>query len=228
MLRWITLLLFCLAATAQAAPKQVTVTYHAVRDGQPFATVTETYRQSGGRYRIESMTEGIGVYALFGKRILVSEGDVTAAGLRPARFEQRQGDNPRKTVTAVFDWQAGVLSVAYKDKQKTLTLQPRTQDILSYAYQFMFQPPKGAEVKLPVTTGRKLGEYRYLVQQRDVAVATDAGSFRTTHLVNADPADEDNKELWIGSRAPYLPVKIALTDESGARIEQTLTSLDAK
>src|SRR3989338_1198069 len=54
------LLLFLLASgIANAAPQKVTAVYEATREGKPFATVTETYRQEGDHYRIESVTAGV-------------------------------------------------------------------------------------------------------------------------------------------------------------------------
>ena len=60
MLRIIPLLLCFVATLANAAPKQLTAVYEATRNGLPFATVTETFRQENGKYRIESITEGLG------------------------------------------------------------------------------------------------------------------------------------------------------------------------
>jgi hypothetical protein len=222
MLRILAATLLLIAGIAQAAPQKLVAVYHATRNGQPFANVTETFVQEGGRYKLESVTEGIGVYALFGKRRLTSEGEVTPDGLRPARFEQQQGD--KKPVTADFDWPAGTLTMQSRGKTSTAPLEAGAQDLLSYAYQFMFRPPQGDEVVLPVTTGRKLRVYRYKVAERGAVLETGAGQFNTYHLVNAEQSG-DEKELWLGVEAQHIPVRIVLKDENGARIEQTLTSL---
>lgn len=215
-------LLFC--NLAQAAPQQLTAIYHATRNGQPFATVTETYARTGDHYRLESVTKGIGVYALFGTRRLASEGAVTEQGLRPAHFESQQGDNPKKAVAADFDWNAMTLSMKYRGKTSTAQFETGVQDILSFAYQFMFQPPSDDEVVMPVTTGKKLRNYRYRIAERGVALETEAGRYTAVHLVDAEPGG-DAKELWLGAEARHIPVRITLRDENGALIEQTLTSL---
>ncbi|MFM1977811.1 MAG: hypothetical protein RLZZ151_326, partial [Pseudomonadota bacterium] len=118
-LRLLGLALLVLASNAFAAPKQVTLTYQAIRNDKPFAIVTETYRQSGDQYKIESVTEGIGVYALFGKRILKSEGLVTAEGLQSAHFESHQVDNPKKLILADFDWAKLQLTMKSKGNEVT-------------------------------------------------------------------------------------------------------------
>jgi Protein of unknown function (DUF3108) len=220
---WVVLSLL-LATNAFAAPQNITVAYHVTRNGQPFADVTETYRQEGGRYKLESVTKGIGVYALLGKRRLSSEGEVTPEGLRPAHFEQDQGDDPKRKITADFDWATGTLNMVVKGKTKTVALQPGTQDLASYAYQFMFTPPQGDYVQLPVTTGRKLKTYRYRLEERDAPVETVAGTYKTLHFVNATEGS-DEKQLWLGVDVHYIPVRIVMPDDQGGSLEQGLTSL---
>lgn len=219
------LLFAATAVNAASVPKQVDVVYEATRNGQPFATVTESYRAENGHYRIESVTKGVGVYALFGERKLTSEGEVTAAGLKPSHFELHQGDNERKALYADFDWVANTLTMKVKGKPTTVPLQPGTQDLSSFMYQFMFAQPKGNEFVLPVTTGKRLNTYRYNVAERNAALQTKAGNFNAIHLVNADKSDEDEKELWLGAEAHYLPVRLLMKDDHDAKIEQTLISV---
>lgn len=221
-------LALALAATAlQAAPKQVELVYEATRNGQPFATITESYKQENGRYRIESVTKGIGVYALFGERRLTSEGEVTAEGLKPTHFELHQGDNARKSLFADFDWVANKLTMKVKGNPSTVSLEPGAQDISSLSYQFMFKQPTGEEFNLPVTTGKKFRTYHYKVTARDAALDVPAGKYKTIHMVEAS-ASNDEKELWLGAESHYLPVKLVMRDDNGAKIEQVLTSLHAE
>lgn len=210
-----------------AAPQKLVAVYHVTRNGQPFADVTETFTQEGGRYTLVSVTKGIGVYGLFGERRLSSEGEVTAEGLRPGHFEQQQGDNAKKAISADFDWAAKTLSMKAKGQTNTVPLENGTQDLASYAWQFMFVPPRGEEIMLPVTTGKKQRVYRYRVVERDAAMETTAGKFKTLHLVNVKEGGEE-KELWLGAEAHHIPVRILMQDEKGAKIEQVLTSLDAQ
>jgi hypothetical protein len=223
------------AAAVMAAPKTVSLVYAATRNGQPFATVTESYSQENDHYRIESVTKGIGVYALFGERKLTSEGDVTGDGLKPRRFELHQGDNEKKSLFVDFDWSANTLTMKIKGKPTTVQLETGTQDLVSYAYQFMFVQPQGDALALPVTTGKKLRIYNYTVAERDAILELPAGKFKTIHLMRTnkdEPAKQadkqssnDEKELWLAAEAYSLPVRIVMYDENGAKIEQSLTSL---
>lgn len=208
---------------ALAAPQKVSAVYEASRNGQPFATVTESYRQEGTHYRIESVTKGIGVYALFGLRRLTSEGEVTAEGLKPSRFEQQQGD--RKPVVAEFDWDAGKLTMTNKNKTKTADLESGTQDLASFAYQFMFRPPAGDELVMPVTIGKRLRSYQYTVSGRGETLEGVLGGIKVMRLTSVVKDEGDEKELWLASDKYHIPAKIVFRDENGAKIEQVLTRL---
>jgi len=224
MFRIIAVALLIVAQSAFAAPQKLTAVYHVTQNGLPFADVTETFRQEGGHYTVESVTAGIGIYALFGKRRLYSEGEVTAEGLRPAHFELQQGDNVKKAVSADFDWTGKTVALKAKGQMTKEPLEVGTQDLASYAYQFMFVPPKGDDVVLSVTTGKQQRVYHYRITERDVNVETAAGKFKAEHLVNAKENGEE-KELWLGAEAHHIPVRILMRDDKGAKIEQVLTSL---
>lgn len=222
------LLLLLISQGANAAPKQVDLIYQATRNGQPFATVTESYRQDKGRYHIESTTNGIGIYALFGKRRLISEGEITADGLKPSHFELHQGSDSNKSLFADFDWAANTLTLKNKGETNIVPLQKGTQDLSSFAYQFMFVAPAGESLNLPITTGKKLNLYRYQLANKneELDLAT-AGKFKTVHLIKAQEAEnaKDVKEFWLSTEHHYLPVRILMTDDKGTKIEQTLTRL---
>jgi hypothetical protein len=223
---WLLFLLLLAGSALAAPPRNFSAVYHITRNGQDFGDVTETFRQENGRYKLESLTKGVGVYSLLGVRRLVSEGEVTPDGLRPAHFEQQQGPSG-KTVSADFDWAAGTLTMNYKGKSKTEALPPGTQDLASYAYQFMFVPPQGDDVEIPVTTGRKLRTYHYRVDGRDVTVEAPAGKYKTLHFVNATE-DGDDKQLWLGVELHHIPVRIVIQDEKLGALEQVLTSLQVE
>jgi Protein of unknown function (DUF3108) len=215
-----------IANVAFAAPKSVMLTYQATRNGKPFANVTETFKQVGDQYVIESVTEGIGLAALFGKRILRSEGFVTVDGLQPKHFEQHQGDNEKKAVYADFNWVTNQLSMKNKGNVITEPLAKSTQDVASFPYQWMLFPPKGEEISVPITTGKKQRIYTYKVIERDVKLTVDAGQFKTLHLSNTSETGNGNdKEFWLAVESFCLPVKIIMHEDNETIIEQTLTSI---
>jgi hypothetical protein len=226
-LRFIGLTLLIIANVAFAAPKHVKLVYQAIRADKPFAIVTETYDQSGQQYKIESVTEGIGVYALFGKRILKSEGLVTTEGLQPLHFESHQGDAAKKSVFAEFDWPNQRLTMKAKGKESSDTLLKDSQDIASYVYQWMLVAPAGDEVTLSVTTGKKLRQYTYNIISKGDVMETPAGQFKVIELSNAGKVEAaDEKHIWLATERDYLPVRILMQDDKGVVIEQILTSIE--
>ena len=227
--RWMFVL--CLsnyAVCAQALPKSIQLEYDVKRDGQLFAKVVENFSQDGKQYKIESITKGVGVYALLGERKLLSNGDVTKEGLKPKHFELHQGDNAKKSLINDFDWAKNTLNMQVKGENKTATLEKNTQDLLSYAYQFMFVPPVKNEVKVTLTTGKKLNHYQYKVIARGQKLKAAKINFKTLHIANAPDAGDDKKQLWLAEDKYYLPVKYKITDEDNANFEQTLTKINVE
>jgi hypothetical protein len=218
-------LLLCTCSQTWAAPPQkITAVYAATRNGLPFANVTETFSQDHGHYQIESVTDGIGIYGLFGKRKLSSNGEVTADGLHPLHFEQMQGS--KMVCSAEFDWTNHTLSMNAKGKISTASLEPGTLDLASYAYQFAFNPPTGDAVAITLTTGKKLRSYHYKIASHDESLETSTGVLKTTRLVNTSKDDNgEEKTLWLSQEQHFIPAKIIMSDDSGAKIEQVLTSL---
>jgi Protein of unknown function (DUF3108) len=213
------------ANLAFAQPKNIQLEYEVTRDGKPFAKVKESFTQDGKQYKIESTTKGIGFYALFGERKLSSVGELTSAGLVPSHFELHQGDSARKSLITDFDWANNTLNMQVKGKTKTATLEKGTQDLASYAYQFMFTPPLKDEVNVALTTGKKLNQYQYKVSERGVVLNAANVQYKTTHLVSTKAEDESKKQLWLAEDQHYLLVRYRQLDENGATLEQTLTKI---
>jgi hypothetical protein len=224
---------FCfIGSTASAAqdalPKRIQANYEVTKNGQPFATVKEQFVVSGSTYKIESITKGIGVYALFGERKLTSAGEVTANGLKPAHFELQQGDNPKKALIADFDWPKNILHMLVKGKVKDAALSAGTQDLASYPYQFMFLPaPLKEAITVNLTTGKKLNQYQYKINAEQEVVDVAGKSYKTLHLIPPEQSktQTETKELWLSIEHHYVPVRILLVDDNGQKLEQTLTEL---
>lgn len=229
----ITITLFASVVDAKnTRPSSIAANYHVTKNGQPFANIKEQFTASGDTYKIESITKGIGVYALFGERKLTSVGDITEEGLRPVRFELQQGNNPKKALVADFDWATNTLRMQVKGAVKEAALSAGTQDLASYAYQFMFLPaPLKNTITVNLTTGKKLNQYNYKINaEPEIITSTSEDikkTYKTLHLtpLQSDPLQTETKELWLSISQHYLPVQILLVDDNGQKLEQTLTEL---
>lgn len=225
-MRLLVLLCGLWVCVAQAAPLQVNAAYTLTKKGQQIGTVAETFRRSDGRYQLESVTTATGIYALFakGKIRLVSSGEASDKGLRPLHFEHHRGSDPAKLIQADFDWEKMSLTFHFDGKTETVGLESGTQDRISLLYQFMFAPPAQGDIRLHMTTGRKLNLYHYQLAGEE-RITTPAGRFETLHLVKQHTADEDGTEIWLAKNRHYFPVRIVIEERDGSRLEQNLTSL---
>ena len=205
-------------------PKLIQLEYDLTRDGKLFAKVKDHFSQNGKQYNIRSVTKGVGVYALMGERVLTSTGKVSKAGLKPTHFELHQGKSAKKTLVADFNWAKNTLIMQVKGETKTEKLEAGTQDLASYAYQFMFAPPKADAVKVTLTTGKKLNQYEYKVMARSEKLEAASKSFKTLHISNQASAGDEKKQLWLAQEQFYLPVRYTL-EEDGDKYEQTLTKI---
>lgn len=215
------------AAVSNAAlPKRIQAVYEVTKNGQPFAKVHEQFAVSGSTYKVDSITKGIGVYALFGERVLTSNGELTAQGLKPSRFELRQGDNPKKALLADFDWARQNLRMTVKGKLKEAPLAVGTQDLASFAYQFMYLSAQlKGDITVTLTTGKKLNQYQYHINPEAETIAGGGVQYKTLHLAPPEQDKQETKELWLAADYHYVPVKILMVDDNGQKLEQTLTEL---
>lgn len=217
---------FTVFAQQTALPKRIIANYEVTKNGQPFAKVREQFVVTESTYKVESITKGIGVYALFGERVLTSVGEVTAQGLKPTRFELHQGDNEKKWLLADFDWAKQNLTMTVKGKLKEAVLAQGTQDLASYAYQFMFSPaPLKDAVTVSLTTGKKLNQYQYKIRPEAEMVEGAGVQYKTLHLIQPEQDKPETKELWLAAEHYYVPVRILMIDDNGQKLEQTLTEL---
>ena len=112
------LFLFDTLAFSKELPTNLELKYELTQNGELLGTVFEKFvTDETGRYHIESATKGIGLYALFGDRVLISEGIITPEGLKPKHFEVHQGNNASKDAIVDFDWDNQILITRYKGNE---------------------------------------------------------------------------------------------------------------
>lgn len=177
------------------------------------------WRIDDAHYAIRSVATPRGLAALRGKtRSQSSEGEVTAAGLRPREFrDQREG---REAESALFDWSEA--KVAFSGGRGEGRLADGTQDMVSVFYQLAWQAPR-TDVDMVVATASRLGRWKFEwlgEEQLEAAGAT----LSTLHLRTR--ADGDVTEVWLAPAHGGLPVKIRHVDRKGDTFEQTADTLE--
>jgi hypothetical protein len=166
------------------------------------------------------MTETVGLAALL-KTIRFeneSSGRLVAGGLQPELYRTRKNGQDANE-NADFDWTAAAVHLSRGDKTESIV--PGTQDILSLNYQLAYLPRPEAGASVGVVTGKKYSRYA-LDSLGEEELATPAGRFRTLHL---RAMGNDVTEIWIALDHHRLPVKIRFTDKKGDVYEQVATEI---
>jgi hypothetical protein len=182
-----------------------------------------SWEQDGFTYKLKSMTETIGIAAIFkpARVFQSSQGAITDAGLRPQEFRHERSVG---IDTASFDWTRRVIT--YAGRQDILS--DGTQDLLSMYYQLVLLAPKSGAVEMPIATGRKLGIYRFEVLGEET-LSFPTGERRTVHIKTR--SGNDNIDIWLsageGEQARSLPLKIRITDRKGEIYDQIADGLSA-
>ncbi|MDO8962653.1 MAG: DUF3108 domain-containing protein [Methylophilus sp.] len=160
--------------------------------------------------------------------IQTSKGSITDTGLLPHQYLYKFGSREDKTYQADFNWTDKEVELnSSKGNKKTAiatdAIAGHTQDILSFMYQFMFEPPLD-EMQMYLTNGKKLDLYDYVFEGEETLELKFA-NMRTYHIQHAKLDSEEKTELWLAMDYRYVPVKIRKTEKDGTVIEQIATRL---
>jgi hypothetical protein len=227
MKRFALLLLASLPALAAAIPNRIHAEYELVNNGLTIGRVQESFVRTGDSYEIHSVSRSEGMLKmLYDEQItLQSSGKVNDEGLKPLQFDERRSREPKRDVSATFDWDRGVLQSRYRGEVTRHPLPPATQDRISMMYQFMHVKPRQGNMTLSMSNGRKVEKYTYRMVD-EVKVATPAGEYETVHFerVVGEPNDR-HVEVWLAKASNFFPVRILFDDPRGFRVEQRLVSL---
>ena len=226
----VALLLCCIAPALFAAPpaRQIEASYEVITKNVKIAVITEKFIRTGNHYRIESVTKPVGLLALFKPDTLsvVSEGDVTAQGLRPLNFTYKRSQETGKNTAASFDWKQANLMLNDRNGQRSESLPSDTQDRLSVLYQFRYVPllRDRKELTMHITNGSKIDTRRYLIHPKQM-LTVPMGNLETLYLSTPPQATAWKTEIWLSVENGNFPCKIILTEDSGEQLSQVLTAL---
>lgn len=224
------LFLFSSLAYSKELPSILELKYELTQNGELLGTVIERFLiDEKGKYHIESATKGIGLYALFGDRVLTSEGSITSEGLKPKYFELHQGSNTSKDAIVDFDWDNQILITRYKGSETKENIENKTQDLISYLYQFNYENFDESMIEFAAATGKKYKKYQFKITDKKVVLSSADMNFET-YLVQS-LAEKDGKpetQIWLNNKLYKLPIRIRYQEKNGATLEQNLvqTNID--
>lgn len=218
------LFLFHTLAISKEVPNILELKYELTQNGELLGTVIEKFMtDETGKYYLESATKGIGLYALFGDRQLISEGSISSEGLKPKRFEVHQGNNASKNIVADFDWDNQVLITRFKGNETKDNIKNKTQDLISYLYQFNYENFEQSMIEFEGTTGKKYKKYQFRIIDKKVVLSLGDIKFETTLVQSL--AEKDGKpetQIWLNNKLFKLPIRIRYQEKNGSTIEQNL------
>ena len=224
------LFLFSSLAYSKELPSILELKYELTQNGELLGTVIERFLiDEKGKYHIESTTKGFGLYALFGDRVLTSEGSITSEGLKPKYFELHQGSNTSKDAIVDFDWDNQILITRYKGSETKENIENKTQDLISYLYQFNYENFDESMIEFAAATGKKYKKYQFKITDKKVVLSSADMNFET-YLVQS-LAEKDGKpetQIWLNNKLYKLPIRIRYQEKNGATLEQNLvqTNID--
>lgn len=200
-----------------ALPRWVRIHYRVTLGEGGFVAgeANQELRHDGITYVLSSTMATTGLAALFRpvKVVNVSEGQITAEGLRPVEFrvERSSGRNE----SARFDWQNSRVTLS---GDRHFELAAGTQDMLSLFCQLALVQPESA-ISIPVLTSKKVEQYNFEVLGEE-RIRTPRGERTTLHLRNQQADGREATEVWLDPAEWRLPVKIRHTDRRGDMFEQ--------
>ena len=193
-----------------------------LRMGIVSGELTLTWKFGDGRYRLDSVAQGSGLFAIAGSYVQMSEGEIAENGLRPSLYSRERRN---KKDVAEFNWADNSVRFSDKGGSHTEPLPLGAQDLLSLLFQLAFVPPLGDQLTVIVSNGRKLETYTF-ERTGDEILDLQDGKFHTIKIIKSRAnKDDDIMEVWLALEHHYLPVKIRVTDKKGSVIEQTLTAM---
>jgi len=187
------------------------------RDGQL------TWRHDGDQY--EALLESPG--ASPGTRTQHSAGRITAGGLAPLRFSDRN----RSEQATHFQRDSGTLVFSNNAPQQPLPAgaQDRLSVFLQLAAMLAAEPgrfPVGAAISVQTVGTRDAQPWLFTVQA-DEALDLPGGRVATRKLVREPRGEYEIRiELWLGTGMDYVPVRIRLTQPNGDFVDQQWSSTD--
>lgn len=187
-------------------------------DGIVLGQVVYSWEHDGHAYKLQSVTETTGLAAMLKPMRVVqsSQGEVTAAGLRPHEFRH---ERVKGLDTASFDWKRRVVS--YDGREEKIAA--GTQDMLSLYWQLVLLGVKRGPLELPIATGRKLENYRFEIVGEEPVTLPEGK--RNAIRIKSRSSGDDTIEVWIVPELRGLPARIRFTDRKGEVFDQLVQDI---
>ena len=209
--------------------KKVIINYDVRRslDGSPVGSARTMYLLGeNNQYSIKNEVEAKGFVSLFywNKLVQTSDGVVTPEGLKPKNYHYQFGSKIDNF--AVFDWESKKIITTMNGKTNEFDMFEGSQDMLSFMYQFMFEPPL-TKMKIYITNGKNYKPYDYSYIGEEV-IETEVDKILTMHIAKFNYNNEERIDLWLAKDYRYLPIKIRKTEKDGSILDQSAKKIETE
>ncbi|KNZ31765.1 MAG: hypothetical protein AD742_14815 [Methylibium sp. NZG] len=174
----------------------------------------------GRRYQVHlDVTVGLSVAPLMTRR-MSSDGDITAEGLSPRRYDQdtKIGFGPRQRSTVLFEPAAVVLAGGQR-RERLPGMQDTASQFIQLIYLFGTQPGllrAGTALEVPLALPRNTSVWAYDVVGEDT-VHSPIGPIAAFHLKPRRAVVKGgdlSAEMWFAPGYRYLPVRIRIEQDA--------------
>ena len=199
--------------------------------GQVEGSAQVQWLRDGERYQVHLEVVVGPTFAPLVARRMVSDGELTADGLRPRRYDEETSFVGRATrrLTLLFDRDAVRLADG-REVPRPGGLQDPSSQFVQMSWLFTLQPQllrAGEAVEFPLALPRRVERWRYEVldeQRLDTPIGgLDAVHVRPSrHLVRR--GSELSAEAWFAPTLQYLPVRILVRQDGENYVDMMLSS----
>ena len=206
-----------------AAPTQLLYEVSGKAKGFPYFARGSLLWQHDGRQYQARYEVGL---PLVGYRVQTSQGELTALGLAPKRF----GDKNKTELAAHFERDKGLISFSANTPSSPLL--PGAQDRLSLfmqlAAQLAAEPrryPAGTQIDLQTVSAREAEMWSFQVEGTE-QVSLPLGDLQALRLRRLPRREFDQLiDLWFAPTLSYLPVRIRIQQANGDVADQRAKSV---
>jgi len=182
----------------------------------------------GTYYQVHlDVTLGLHIAPMMTRR-MSSEGDITAEGLSPRRFEQltKVGFGDRWHAVVRFE-PDGVMLANGLRRERPTGVQDAASQFIQLTYLFSTRPERlrtGDSIELPLALPRSLSKWTYDVLDEE-PIHTPFGTIWAFHLKprrSAQAGGDLSAEIWFAPQLRYLPVRIRIHQDADTFIDLVL------
>ena len=181
--------------------------------------------RAGSRYQVHlDLLVGLRIAPVITRR-MSSDGELTAQGLSPRRYDEdtKVAFRERRRLTMLFEPDAVVMPGGER-RERWPGVQDTASQFVQLSYLFTVRPELlrvGGTVEVPLALPRNIDRWVYEVTE-EVVLSTPFGPVATFHLKPrrvTRPGGELSAEMWFAPELRYLPARIRIQQDADTYID---------